>query len=69
MTVMRSGTDLAREFPDIAARLVVTTSEMNTGTTTNAWDVLVSAFGPDEARRMVAAQPGGQVALANMGQS
>ena len=58
-----SGTDLARRLPTTAARLVANPQADQR----NAWDVLVSAFGPTEARTLVAAQEGGPAALTHLG--
>lgn len=44
-----TGTDLARREPQAAARLVARTMLDNTGTTRNAWEVLVSAWGEVQA--------------------
>lgn len=58
---MTAGTDLARSLPDVAARLVARTMRDRTGTTRNAWDVLVSAFGPVRASELVRVHGGDDV--------
>lgn len=63
MTTERSGTDLARRLPTVAARLVANPQ----ADTRNAWDVLVSAFDATEARALVLLIPGGREALTKIG--
>lgn len=54
-----SGTDLARAYPEIAARLVANPQ----ADTQNAWEVLVSAWGVTTSTRMVLDVEGGADAL------
>ena len=49
---MISGTDLARQFPDTAVRVFYTCAREG-GDVRNAWDVLVSAHGPERASQLV----------------
>lgn len=51
---MISGTELARQFPTTAARVVVI-AEREGGDVQNALDVLISAVGVEQAERLVAA--------------
>lgn len=47
-----SGTDLALQFPETAANIVLV-AYTDDGDTQNAWDVLISAHGPERSADLV----------------